>query len=740
MLKIHERYAPRANVPDSNYPLGSVKNESVPGADDGTPLEKDWGNNIEGFHQALLADAGIVANGLVERVGESQLLTAIKSSTSTTVASVIELRKIIPLKDGQTVSVAGYTALGDGCQFTAQWNASGTPYDDGITGFKAASSPSSGVWKASPLGAIVDAARIGIFPSNTPAENSSRLNTAIPVCLAEKANVINFTKQIAFDATVVSRLRSQISFTGIQPTGLYRKFSQEITKQNYIPQNDIIPHKHLWKARNTDTPVVVLMGDSISTSGPDGYTTSSDMWSVLCSEMVRKNPTKLISFLNRSVGGQTWPNANTKPTVFPPEWYTNSSLDWLDVIKADAPDVIFLAFGMNDANGFNAGAVNAVVTKINAWAKVPNIIFITNPVPALSTSYQDGFGFVAAVFQEGRDQVAGYVRGYAKQHGYGIIDLNRAQTAMRDGYDVVKNILFAEPLFTGPAYAGSAPVIDWGIIGSVSGAAAWPVGKVLSLKSGLSGTDQIFVVNEAGKFKILGFSDDGATPAVVTNVPVPAAAFEIGIGVVDNVAILTVNRNTIAVTKVVRQGGTYLPIIGWQGDLTNGPFTTIQFSEGYPQEGLYQKSLTDEDIFGPSDASAARKMPYGGNGVNHFSSYGIEKLVRPVFEVANLTIETTPQLSFSVITPSAPATSTGIEVRSDGTTVFLNGMVTPTANAQVIFVIPAGFRPSVGFRKPCAALVAPYSVLLKVETNGNVTCEAGWTSGQLDLSSISFHV
>jgi len=79
MLKPYDRYSPRANVPDSNYPLGSIKNESVPGADDGTPLEKDWGNNIEGFHQALLSEAGIVADGQVEKVGSSQLLAAVKT-------------------------------------------------------------------------------------------------------------------------------------------------------------------------------------------------------------------------------------------------------------------------------------------------------------------------------------------------------------------------------------------------------------------------------------------------------------------------------------------------------------------------------------------------------------------------------------------------------------------------------------------------------------------------------------
>lgn len=78
MLKIYQRYAPDATAPTTDYPLGSIKNDSVPGADDGTPLEKDWGNNVEGFHQALIADAGLTASGTPDTAVASQLLDAVK--------------------------------------------------------------------------------------------------------------------------------------------------------------------------------------------------------------------------------------------------------------------------------------------------------------------------------------------------------------------------------------------------------------------------------------------------------------------------------------------------------------------------------------------------------------------------------------------------------------------------------------------------------------------------------------
>ena len=78
MLKIYQRYAPDAVAPTTDYPLGSIKNDSVPGADDGTPLEKDWGNNVEGFHQALMAEAALTASGSPDTAVASQLLDALK--------------------------------------------------------------------------------------------------------------------------------------------------------------------------------------------------------------------------------------------------------------------------------------------------------------------------------------------------------------------------------------------------------------------------------------------------------------------------------------------------------------------------------------------------------------------------------------------------------------------------------------------------------------------------------------
>lgn len=78
MLKIFDKYAPRANVANVNYPHGHGKNESVSGANDGTPLTMEWYDDILGFSEALLADAGVSPSGLTDTALVSDRMTAFR--------------------------------------------------------------------------------------------------------------------------------------------------------------------------------------------------------------------------------------------------------------------------------------------------------------------------------------------------------------------------------------------------------------------------------------------------------------------------------------------------------------------------------------------------------------------------------------------------------------------------------------------------------------------------------------
>jgi len=79
MLKIFEKFDPRANPIDGNFPTGSIKNETVPGANDGTPLDADWGNDYVGADAALMAETGLTPSGDVDTVVVSDRLKALKT-------------------------------------------------------------------------------------------------------------------------------------------------------------------------------------------------------------------------------------------------------------------------------------------------------------------------------------------------------------------------------------------------------------------------------------------------------------------------------------------------------------------------------------------------------------------------------------------------------------------------------------------------------------------------------------
>lgn len=60
------------------YPHGKAQNETSPGDDDGTPLEQALVNDIFGFQQALLGEAGLTPSGTPDTAVASQYLQALK--------------------------------------------------------------------------------------------------------------------------------------------------------------------------------------------------------------------------------------------------------------------------------------------------------------------------------------------------------------------------------------------------------------------------------------------------------------------------------------------------------------------------------------------------------------------------------------------------------------------------------------------------------------------------------------
>lgn len=82
MINLESEFSPRVNPADANYPFGSIKDNTSPGANDGTPLAAVWGNDWEGFAQAAMTEAGITPSGFPDTAQDSQLLDAVKAVSS----------------------------------------------------------------------------------------------------------------------------------------------------------------------------------------------------------------------------------------------------------------------------------------------------------------------------------------------------------------------------------------------------------------------------------------------------------------------------------------------------------------------------------------------------------------------------------------------------------------------------------------------------------------------------------
>lgn len=78
-LTLPNRYPGRFNPPSTEYPQGSFKNRTAPGALDGSYLEQDWANDKEGFFQSLIDAAGLTPNDVPDEVGASQYFDALQS-------------------------------------------------------------------------------------------------------------------------------------------------------------------------------------------------------------------------------------------------------------------------------------------------------------------------------------------------------------------------------------------------------------------------------------------------------------------------------------------------------------------------------------------------------------------------------------------------------------------------------------------------------------------------------------
>lgn len=113
-ISTNPNFTGRFTAADANYPYGSSKDESSPGANDGTPYIKQRADDLFGFMQALLSQGSVVPSGNADTALVSDYVDAI--------------RNIINSEDADTLDGQ------EGTYYLARANHTGTQASSTITG------------------------------------------------------------------------------------------------------------------------------------------------------------------------------------------------------------------------------------------------------------------------------------------------------------------------------------------------------------------------------------------------------------------------------------------------------------------------------------------------------------------------------------------------------------------------------------------------------------------------------
>lgn len=481
---------------------------------------------------------------------------------------------------------------------------------------------------------------------------SEIIQTAINAAIQSGISEVGVSK--TYDCATLLVNRGNVRFFGdgaLTGAGSYRvRVIPDYAPTGREPFNDLIPAQHLRVFGAAPAPTVVIVGSSTGTWSADSVDTGSGVTPLLQRLLNKYNPEKSITFYNRCIGAQTFATLNSKPSVFP-AWYTDTSRNWLDYVSDLAPDTVYIISGSNDSSAASRATIKSIIDKLAAFPKPPDVVFFTQPSVCLDPDpAYAAYGTRAG--QEGRDYAAGLVRSMAQYYKKGFLDANRMGGIVLDGRDILDNasmrVLPNIPVTSG-RFAPGIPTIDFSLTMNFNGSAAANDAAFLDssanpvfIKVGADGAnsdsgDIAFIQKTAGGFLRIQLYNGGASyQSITTAIVFPTTSFTLDVIKVGSVLTLSFNgsEDTLRVSfNIIAAGGEMYPRTGYF-NLASGPWTSVILNVGMPK--LYKKLLTSTEAWGAANPTAARQMPYGGNGVNHFSSIGTREIYGRVMDTPAL--------------------------------------------------------------------------------------------------------
>lgn len=661
MINLEQKYTPRVNPGDADYPFGSIKGDSSPGAGDGTPLSSSWGNDIEGFRQAVMTEAGVAPSGQPDNAHTSQLWSAMKDVLRQEVpnmgwtpvegsfelgGTIIERNQIMWWEAGKawyswqgTIPLGGYV-VASGSTPATSGGVSPTAWVDRTDGALRDELAADG--GASLVGGV----GFTVAEAFSGADDTAILQAAINSAIADGHTYVKFNRDYTLTGQILNR--QEVIFVGshnITGAGAYRMRIVRGDEKSMPMLNGIVADQ-LPAFSRKKSPIVVVVGDSISTSEPDTVDGINSQYSYIKEKIVNDNLTKTPVFYNRGVGGQTFYQLNTTASSNFPDWYTNHATPWLDYVAALNPDLVIVSMGMNDGgDNFVAAALTDVIAKIRAFSSKPDVVLVTCPVPSTHPggSWDAIYGTKAA--QDGRDYAAAAVRSAGAFYGVPVIDVNRVFNVVRDGFDIIDShsVAVASPVSVNGGYISPVECRNWSATVVMANRAQYGLAKPLAVKVGPKSTELVFIKLDGTNQILLDcYNTTGSYKQYdMTGQVVPNSQHSLRIEVVNQqIRVFVVGSPVDSEPKFVPMyvgGGLYTPGIGYYDEVYGaGPISSIT-AFAYGEHTKYLPSITNNEMWGVGDGGAMTKLPYGGNGINHPTSIGAAAVYKAAIDACDFT-------------------------------------------------------------------------------------------------------
>ena len=506
-----------------------------------------------------------------------------------------------------------------------------------------------------------------------------------------KISKVNPNNWFANISSALASFNGKINFSGIQSMagltdqGVFNQFKIALS-QNRPPKFAFIGDSITATSSETletNTRVAKTTTNS-QTIAANGITTDCTYSYALMDMLKDAFPGTTFLSNNYAVGGTRIDAWDTTVT------YWGITKKWIDFCKDASPDVLVVAFGMNNNNFDNArlfaNDLKNLIDYTKTWTIIPDIIVVTAPRCVYGTNNDN---FQSYENQGGRFMAANVARAIAKEYGAYCCDAGRLSDIKRVGLDFTRPIMkrmaladFRKSLYdctdNGDGSFTVLPTKVGGLYLYDNYLKDFTMKIKLHFTAPVASDSNVLCI-AFNKTRVTNYFDNrfNVFPRTASNV----AKLTTGLRVadlaswgnsgttgtyndsvsydgIDVTLIISKRADKVEIRKVGDYGLEYVCIQDYADTCDVQGFFQLQYEPSgagntltiksiemngaeYPE---YLPTLTENQMFGgfvEGDATYATKMPYGGSGVNHPSSIGIEECyIPPLQEMVNDMVDT----------------------------------------------------------------------------------------------------